>query len=525
MKLRYLLIIASLLNIIFIVGCNGSNEKEQEQTKTNEPETEVTSKPAQEKSLLKQVAERPPMGWNSFDAYDSRINEQEFRATVEFMDKHLKQHGWEYAVIDYIWWNPAPGGYNTKDNFIRRYGHANVRLNEDGSLKYPEAATMDEYGRLLPAVNRFPSAAGGKGFKPLADWVHSKGLKFGIHLMRGMHRHAYFENTPIMGTDKTAQDIAKKDDHAAWLNNMFGIDHRKEGAQAYYDSIFKLYAEWGVDYIKADDMMGACWAPFYGYSGGEIEMMRKAIDNSGRPMVLSLSCGEAPISRAHHLEANSNMWRVSADFWDKWEALHRSFELLDKWSPFIGDHTWPDADMIPFGKLSLTGRPKGPERLSRFTVPEHYSLMTLFSIARSPLMIGADLLSTPMETIDTFFKNDAVIYVNQHSINNRQVVRHETDEGGYAVWIAEDPKNGDYFVGLFNIDNKPQTVTFEFHMEDIRGDYRVTDLWSGKAMGEAKFSFAQELPAHGAGLYRFSRVPGSSEDWVPPASQGTHNNQ
>ena len=497
-----------LLVFVTLSACSSSNQP----TELSDPQAAASTAT----SLLKHVAATPPMGWNSFDAYDSRITEKEYRATVEFMAEHLKDHGWEYAVIDYIWWNPDPGGYNTKENHIRRYGHAAVRLNEDGSLKYPEAVTMDKYGRLLPAPNRFPSAANGQGFKPLADWVHSKGLKFGIHIMRGIHRHAYFENTQILGADKTAQNIAKVDDHARWLNNMFGVDHRREGAQEYYNSIFKLYAEWGVDYIKADDMMGSCRAPFYGYSAGEIEMMRKGIDNSGRPMVLSLSCGESPIAHANHLRQNANMWRISADFWDEWKDLHRSFELLDKWSPFIGDHTWPDADMIPFGHISLTGRPHGPDRMSMFTKAEHYTLMSLFSIARSPLMIGADLLTTPTDTINTFFKNREVIYINQHSVNNRQVIRLETKAGGYAVWIAEDPKNGDYFVGLFNLNSNTQSIAFDFDMEDLRGEYQVRDLWSGNNLGKVQFKFAADIEAHGAGLYRLSRVPGSNDLWIPP---------
>ncbi|WP_053084518.1 alpha-galactosidase [Catenovulum maritimum] len=479
---------------------------------------------SKDSSLLNKVAEKPPMGWNSFDAYDSAITEEEYRKTVDFMAENLKEHGWEYAVIDYVWWNKDPGGWNTKEKHVRRYGHPNIRLNQDGSMKYPEFVTMDEYGRLLPAPERFPSSAGGKGFKPLADYVHSKGLKFGIHIMRGIHRHAYYENKPVLGTNLTAKDIVKYEDNAAWMNNMFGVDIRNEGSQEYYDSIFKLYAEWGVDYIKADDMMGNCGTPFFGYSAGEIEMMRKAIDNSGRPMVLSMSCGEAPIAHANHLAKNVNMWRISADFWDKWKDLSRSFQLLDKWSPFIGENTWPDADMIPFGHISLDGRPHGPDRMSKFTIPEHYTLMTLFSMGRSPLMIGADLLSTPMETIDTFFKNDEVLYVNQNSTNNRQVIRIDKEfsdkvDDYHAVWIAEDPANGDYFVALFNLSDKAKAVTFEFDMEDIRGSYKVRDLWQGKDIGEATIKFTRELPPHGAGLYRFSRIPGSSEAWIPPTRE------
>lgn len=468
---------------------------------------------AKEPSLIKQVAERPPMGWNSFDAYDSRINEQQFKETVDYIAKELKPHGWEYAVIDYIWWHDDPGGYNTHESFSRRVGHPNERLNEDGSVKYPEYLHMDEFGRMLPSTKRFPSAKDGNGFKPIADYVHSKGLKFGIHIMRGIHRHAVYENTPIKNSNKRAADIAKIGDSAAWLNNTFGVEDGLEGSQEYYDSLFELYASWGVDFIKADDMMGMCGAPFYGYSGAEIEMMRKAIDRSGRPMVLSLSCGEAPIAQANHLAANSNMWRVSADFWDKWADLTRSFELLDKWSPFIQKNHWPDADMIPFGRLSIGDRPHGKERMSGFTLPEHYTLMTLFSIARSPLMIGADLLSTPQSTIDTFFKNDEVLAVNQESSNNRQVVRVD---GDYAIWIATDPKTGDQYLAMFNLSDVRKKVTFSYHMEDLRGDYSVRDLWNKKNLGVFKDEISIDLESHGAGLYRLTYVPGSDTKYKAP---------
>ena len=172
------------------------------------------------------VAPTPPMGWNSFDAYDSAINEKQYRATVDFMAANLLQYGWEYAVIDYIWFNPEPGKWKFPN---RRLGHPDVRLDKDG--RPIDKLAMDEYGRLLPAVERFPSAAGGKGFKPLADYVHGKGMKFGIHIMRGIPRQAYFEQRPILGTAYTAKDIAEPWDTCAWNNNMFGVDPTKPGAQ------------------------------------------------------------------------------------------------------------------------------------------------------------------------------------------------------------------------------------------------------------------------------------------------------
>lgn len=458
---------------------------------TSKPKTELTqnNNATLKKEVL--VAPRPPMGWNSFDAYDCRINEAEYRQTVEFMDKNLKKFGWDYAVIDYVWFNHSPGNWN---NPKRRYGHPDIRMTADG--KPLDKLVMDEYGRLMPSEIRFPSAAGGTGFKALADWVHSKGLKFGIHIMRGIPRQAYFENLPIKGTKYHAKDIAEPWDTCNWQNNLYGVDPTKPGAQEYYNSLFELYAAWGVDFIKADDMM------YPMYHKGEIEMMHKAIENSGRPMVLSLSCGEAPIAQAEHLIKNANMWRISADFWDNWESLRRNFDLMNAWAPFTRENHWPDADMLPIGKLALQNRPKGKERLSEFTHDEHYTLMTLWCMARSPLMMGGDLLSTPQETIKTFLQNEEVLSINQSSIDNRQILEFRNS----VVWIATDPKTGDRFVALFNIGEKTQRVEFDMEHEYMRDNYHVRDLWARKDLGVAKRKISADIPAHGARLYRLSKT-------------------
>ena len=156
--------------------------------------------------------------------------------------------------------------------------------------------TADEYGRLLPAPNRFPSSAGGKGFAPLAADVHRLGLKFGVHLMRGIPRHAVKLNTPVFGTNYRAQDIADPKSTCPWNPDMYGVDMRKPGAQAYYDSVFRLFASWGADFVKMDDMSRP-----YDSHEPEIEAAHKAILASGRPMILSLSPGETPVHRGNRV--------------------------------------------------------------------------------------------------------------------------------------------------------------------------------------------------------------------------------
>jgi len=439
-------------------------------------------------TLNRSIAVRPPMGWNSFDAYDCRINEQEFIATVDFMQQNLLKHGWNYAVIDYCWFNDEPGNWN---NPRRRFGHPDIRMKPDGSPL--DTLVMDEYGRLLPSEKRFPSVKGNVGFKALADYVHSKGMKFGIHIMRGIPREAYYNNLPIKGTKYTARDIAEPWDTCGWQNNLFGVDPSKPGAQEYYNSLFELYAAWGVDFIKADDMM---YPP---YHKGEIELISNALANCGRPMILSLSCGEAPLSQAHHVSKYSHMWRISGDFWDNWEALEHNFDLLNAWSPFIKSGQWPDADMLPIGKLSLNNRPHGQERMSKFTVPEHYTLMTLWSISRSPLMLGADLLQET-EGIMPFLTNDEVLIVNQNSTDNRQVFKDDN----YAIWIAKEPGTKNRYVALFNLSEKEQVVKFTLELEQLRGSYKVRDLWSRKDIGAINQKLEAIVPPHGAALFKLT---------------------
>ncbi|MDP5170063.1 MAG: glycoside hydrolase family 27 protein [Bacteroidia bacterium] len=442
-------------------------------------------------SNFSDLAPTPPMGWNSFDAYDCRINEAEFKANVDVMASKLLPYGWDYAVLDYIWWHPEPGNWNTP----RRKGHPNIRYTEDGAPLHPEYITMDEHGILQPSVDRFPSAANGQGLKPIADYVHSKGMKFGLHIMRGIHRKAAHDGSLISGTSFSAAGIAEPTDTCQWCNHMFGVDHEAPGAQEYYHAIFRQYAAWEVDYIKADDMI------FPVYHEKELEMIRKAIDACGRPMVLSLSPGEAPLSRASHLIANANLWRISADFWDDWEKLRHNFDLLNAWSGHTKPGHWPDADMLPIGRLSLDDRPHGPERMSHFTWPEHYTLMTLWSIARSPLMMGGDLLSTP-DSVMALLQNPEVIAVNQSSSDNHQVYLRDHKE---AAWAAKDPATGDTYLALFNLSDQATKIDFELELEYLRATYKVRDLWNRQDISNATTNrLVVELPPHGAGLYRLT---------------------
>ena len=465
---------ALLITVLILSFCKSEN-------KTKDKRSLGTS--------MADFAPKPPMGWNSFDVYDCRINEAQFKATVDYMAENLLEYGWDYAVIDYIWWHPEPGGWN---NPKMRFGHPNIRYDAEGKPLDP--TTIDEYGRLLPSVERFPSSAGGKGFKPIADYVHSKGMKFGIHIMRGIHRAAYYNDLPVKGTVFSARDIAVPSDTCKWCNHMYGVDQGKEGAQEYYNSLFELYASWEIDFVKADDIM------FPVYHKGEIEMIRNAIDKCGRPIALSLSCGEAPLEMAQHLQQNANMWRVSGDFWDNWKSLVHSFDLLNSWSTSIKPGRWPDADMLPIGRISIDGRPHGTERFSEFTLPEHYTLLSLWMISRSPLILGADLLNLPDSTLQ-LITNPEVIAVNQNSLNNMQLSR----DSGKVIWIADDPVSGGKYIALFNLADSAALVDVNLNSETLKGSYHVRDLWTLQNIGVFETSFGVRLEPHGAGMYKLEK--------------------
>jgi len=358
-------------------------------------------------------AQTPPMGWNSWDCFGTSVTEQQTKEQAAFMAEHLRHHGWSYIVVDIQWYEANAKGHDYVKN---------------------APLAMDGYGRLQPATNKFPSAEGGKGFRSLADHVHSLGLKFGIHLMRGIPRQAVEKNLPISGTKYFAADIADKVHVCPWNPDMYGVDMSKPGAQEYYDSVFAQMAEWGVDYVKVDDLS----RPYF-QNQREVEAIRKAIDKTGRPMVLSLSPGATDLKAADHVRAHANAWRISDDFWDRWSALREQFGRLAAWNPHRTAGAWPDADMLPLGTLVMG------KRTTRFTDDEQYTLMSLWSIARSPLMHGGDMTDTDDFTL-SLLTNDEVLAVNQASIKNRPLF----DRDGLIAWTAEDPATGDTYLALFN---------------------------------------------------------------------------
>lgn len=413
------------------------------------------------------------MGWNSFDMYNGLVNEQQVKAVADYMAENLKEFGWEYVCVDYLWYSTSTDFWNyaQDDNF-------NPKL------------VYDENGRVIPDVAKFPSSANGNGFKALADYVHAKGLKFGIHLMRGVPRQAVAtENPTVLGTNYTVSDIHTKTDPCGWLNVMWGLNMTHPGAQIYLHSLFTQYAEWGVDYVKIDDLMQP-WAVYA--HPEEIMGYRKAIDSCGREMVFSTSPGPTPLpNNTFDIATYANQWRIVNDFWDKWESLDEEFDRAEAWYKYAGPGHWPDGDMIPIGTL-YSGK-------SKFTKDEQYSLMTLFAIMRSPLIWGGKLVdNTPDEL--KLMQNSEVIAVDQHSINNKPVASGKT-----PIWVADVPDSPAKYVAVFNRNDASAKVTIKFSDLGITTeDDTLRDLWEKKNIGTFTDSYSVDLAAHQSRLYRLS---------------------
>lgn len=412
---------------------------------------------------------RAPLGWNSWDCYGAAVNEETVRKNADFMAKHLKEYGWDYIVVDIQWYEPSARNHEY-NNFT--------------------PLCMDEYSRLIPAENRFPSSAGGKGFTELAAYVHSLGLKFGIHIMRGIPRQAVHAASKIKGSQKTAREIAKMASICEWNTDMYGVDPSKEGAKEYYDSIFELYASWGVDFIKCDDI-----ARELPHEETELILLSNSLKNCGRDMILSLSPGPALLEKAELYKQVSNMWRITDDFWDKWDALYDMFSRAEKWCTHSGAGHWPDADMLPIGPIR---QDYDKSDCTKFTQDEQVAMLTLWSIFRSPLMIGGEMTKFDDFTM-SLITNKEILKMHKNSRNPHQVWRKEINGTEHILWTSTDCEGGLY-IAIFNTGGSDSNVTLNFEDVEIN-TADVLELWSGEEIAKSVSSIDIKLPSHGAKAY------------------------
>ena len=413
----------------------------------------------------KLLAPTPPMGWNSWNSFATTITEEQALANAGIMARELQPFGYDIFTIDIQWYEGAAKGYDYNTKPI---------------------PSMDDYGRLLPAPNRFPSSVKGAGFKPIADKVHALGLKFGVHLMRGIPRLAVERNLPVFGGKWKARDIANTSSVCPWNPDMYGVDMSKPGAQEYYNSVFALLASWHIDFVKMDDMSRP-----YDANAPEIEAAQRAIQASGRPIILSLSPGETPLVSGEHVRRHAEMWRISDDFWDEWSQLKAQFTRLENWSLFRQPGRWPDADMLPLGRLAMG------KRDSKFTSDEQRTLMTLWSIARSPLIMGGDLRHLDAATL-ALLTNREVLAVNQASRDNQPAVLIED----VRTWTARAEQGEARYLAMFNISDKADTKQVHFDLSRLGlNSVKVRDLWAQRDLGTVRDRVTASLAPHACLLY------------------------
>jgi hypothetical protein len=434
-------------------------------------EIEIVSAPA--------IALTPPMGWNSYDAFGDAVVESEVMSNAQWMKEHLQPFGWDTIVVDFRW-------YDSKADGVR--------------VQNPEGVVLDEFGRCIPPTNRFPSAAGGMGFRPLADKLHAMGLKFGIHIMRGIPRRAVEQDLPIHGTSFRASQAVRPTNDVArecrWNHDMYGVDASTEAGKAWYADVAKQYADWGIDYIKCDDICNLERGTNR-YPRLEVEALANGLRASGRSIVLSLSPGPALLQENDHLKEYANLWRISPDFWDNWRSLTRNFALFASWqSNRVAGH-WPDGDMIPFGHICVRNCDVHPDRWTRFTRDEQLTLMSLWALAQSPLMLGMNLPDNDDWTT-ALLTNPEVLAVNQDGSGD--FARRVSVPGQVAEVWAKKVSDGSQAVGFFNRTDNPLTLDFTWQNFGIAKP-NVRDMWLRKDLGRQK-NFTAELPPHGSALVR-----------------------
>jgi alpha-galactosidase len=430
-----------------------------------------SSAQAQDKTL----APTPPMGWNSWDSYGLTVNEAQFRANMVVLAAQLKEFGWQYVVVDEGWYLENP---------------------ENASMPEALRYTINLRGQYEPAANRFPTSAFGSGFKPLSDAVHKDGLKFGIHIIRGIPKKTVLTNIRIGNTSYRAGTAADTTDTCPWNPDNFGVKPNAAG-QAWYDALLKQYASWGVDYLKVD-----CIAS-HPYKAAEIAMIHKAIVRSGRPIVLSLSPGPTSLDNADEVGRNAQLWRISEDVWDHWErgkewsqGVKGQFPVIASWSKYAKPGNWPDADMLPIGMLVPTpgeGRPRN----SRLTDDEQRTMITLWAIARSPLFVGGNLTQMD-DALKSLLTNPAIIDVDQHSVEGHLLKQ----DGDLVTWVAKSANGERDYLAIFNLRDTPIHLekTFAEYGYVDRAQYKVRDLWQRKELGLMN-SFTIDLPPHASVIY------------------------
>lgn len=398
----------------------------------------------------------PAMGWSSW----SFVRRNPTAATIIAQANALKSSGLTASGYVYV---------NVDDFFQKCDGNGFV---------------VDGFGRWTVDTAKFPG-----GLKPVADRVHANGQKFGLYVTPGIPKNAVLANTPIEGTNLRARDIADTTrSHKNYsCRNMYYIDFAKPGAQAYIDSFARLYASWGVDYLKIDGVTVD--------TPNDIKAWAAALRKTGRQINYALS-NNMNISGAAMYKQYANSWRTQGDIecycppggggsagpsfpLTSWAKVSSRFTSAANWQPHAGVGGWNDLDSIQIGNGANNG----------ITTDQRRSHYTLWAMAAAPLLLGSDL--TNLDPTDlTILKNPRLIAVNQDGVAARRIL----NSGAQQVWSKRE-RNGDYIVALFNTGTSGnQTVSINWSTVGITsGRANVTDLWPGTNTGIVNTSYSATL--------------------------------
>ncbi|CAN0929332.1 unnamed protein product [Linum grandiflorum] len=441
----------------------------------------------------------PPRGWNSYDSFCWTISEQEFLQSAAVVSQRLLPHGYEYVVVDFLWYRKLEPGASTNSRGFD---------------------VIDEWGRVVPDPGRWPSSEGGEGFSKVAEMVHSMGLKFGIHIMRGISVQAYDANSPILDISKgaayeedgrkwTARDIGIKEKVCGWMPEGFmSVNTSLGAAKAFLTSIHHQYAaEWNVDFIKHDCVFGD------DLSLDEITFVSQILKQADHPVTYSLSPGTSVTpSMAKQISGLANMYRITADDWDSWRDVSSHFNVTRDFADaeMIGGSglqgkSWPDLDMLPLGWLTDPDSNVGPHRQSWLTPDEQRTQMTLWSMAKSPLMFGGDVRKLDNATFD-IITHPVLLEIDHFSSNNSEF---PLAAGGFRSWIATG-RAGEIYLAFFNLNSTEKNAKVSVKVSEIAarvsrgrkvGSCEGREVWSGKDMGVMNESVSMAVDVHGCALF------------------------
>jgi alpha-galactosidase len=473
---------------------------------TNQQLIAQTSTKEKNKNVIKtMVAKTPPLGWNSFDSYGITIYEEVALKEIDAFIQKFAPHGYEYFVIDNGWF--ASPETKMHEGYIMA----------TADKPSPKQVSIDAFGIPIPSPKFFPN-----GLKPMVDKLHAKGLKFGVHLMRGIPRLAVERNLPIKGTKYKAKDIFTTFDDCTWCTFMHGVDMTKSGSQEYYNSVFNQFAEWGIDFVKIDDVTNF---------PAEMEGYVKAIEQCGRPMMLSLSPGGD--SNVKYLDSykKTNMVRTTPDIWDEQLSLERSFASMRKWQGLEQTGFWPDLDMIPFGELCILRRAEVEERDTnktleefmgrmhhwcKFTETQKETFITQRAISASPIMIGGSMISMD-EHSKKLLTSPEMLACVKNGVHGKLI--HE--ENNIELWNTpltnkerqgfQEYVNKEGWVAFFNRSDKEQTIdvlSWKFSSFMPNGTYNLKDIWGNQSVTNYKKGdkLSIKIPENGVVFLKYSQV-------------------